>query len=201
MTDSKEALHWEWNPDPHYWLDRVWSKEALQRLAETRPQLLHNLTHDDKRISACRLLIKCESTLVNRGQKRSTLAVCMSGVSICKDNKSWATSAAERERAMGGERRTKKELPLHCTFHGGWRRAWGGECVNIGEGPFARLIKGLDAERVRGRLIKPLDFVCVVWSFIHGYESAMTGTRRKRKDLMRKRVKMTKSKQDEWDIL
>lgn len=92
---------------------------------------------------------------------------------------------------MGAERKTKKELPLHCTFHGGWRRAWGGERVNIGEGPFARLIKGLDAERVRGRLIKPLDFVCVAWSFIHGYKSAMTGTRRQRKDLMSKRVKMT----------
>lgn len=57
---------------------------------------------------------------------------------------------------------------FHCTFHGDWRRAWGGERVNSGEGPLARLIKGLDAERVRGRLIKPLDFVSVAWSFIQG---------------------------------
>lgn len=88
------------------------------------------------------------------------------------------------------------EESSHCTFDGGWRRARGGECVNIGEGPFARLIKGLDAERIRGRLIKPLDFVCVAWSFIHGYKSAMTGTRGET-DLMSKRVKMTKSKRGE----
>lgn len=66
------------------------------------------------------------------------------------------------------------------TFHRSWRRAWGGECVNIGEGPFARLVKGLDAERVRGRLIKPLDFVCVAWSFIQGDKSATTGTQNPR---------------------
>lgn len=69
-----------------------------------------------------------------------------------------------------------KKKSCHCTFHWDWRRARGGECVNIGEGPFARLIKGLDAERIRGRLIKPLDFVCVAWSFIQGYKSAKTGT-------------------------
>lgn len=87
------------------------------------------------------------------------------------DNKSRSTSIRkDREK----ERDT--EIKGHCTFHWGWRRAWGGECVNIGEGPFARLIKGLDAERIRGRLIKPLDFVCVAWSFIQGYKSAMTGT-------------------------
>lgn len=62
------------------------------------------------------------------------------------------------------------------TFHRDWGGARGGERVNIGEGPFARLIKGLDAERVRGRLIKPLDFVCVAWSFIQGDKSARTGT-------------------------
>lgn len=63
------------------------------------------------------------------------------------------------------------------TFHRGRRRARGGERVNSGEGPFARLVKGLDAERVRGRLIKPLDFVCVAWSFIQGYKSVMGKTR------------------------
>jgi len=68
----------------------------------------------------------------------------------------------------------------HVTFHRGWRRAWGGECVNIGERPFARLIKGLDAEHVRGRLIKPLDFVCVACSFIQGDKSGMTETHRER---------------------
>lgn len=78
------------------------------------------------------------------------------------------------------------------TFHRSWRGAWGGECVNIGEGPFARLIKGLDAERVRGRLIKPLDFVCVAWSFIQGYKSAMTGTWRPREKRFNERqVNMT----------
>lgn len=81
--------------------------------------------------------------------------------------------------------RERKKM-WHCTFQRSWRRTWGSECVNIGEGPFARLIKGLDAERVRGRLIKPLDFVCVAWSFIQGYKSAMTGTWKKRKDLMSK---------------
>lgn len=69
------------------------------------------------------------------------------------------------------------------TFHRGRRRERGGECVNSGEGPFARLVKGLDAERVRGRLIKPLDFVCVAWSFIQGYKSAM----KKQEIIMRKR--------------
>lgn len=68
------------------------------------------------------------------------------------------------------------------TFHRGRRRARGGECVNSGEGPFARLIKGLDAERVRGRLIKPLDFVCVAWSFIQGYKSATKNKRLERQN-------------------
>lgn len=86
-------------------------------------------------------------------------------IKIIRADPHWVDRERERERKS-----------CHCTFHRGWRRAWGGECVNIGEGPFARLIKGLDAERIRGRLIKPLDFVCVAWSFIQGYKSAMTGT-------------------------
>lgn len=39
------------------------------------------------------------------------------------------------------------------TFQGCRRGEGGGEGVNSGEGPLARLVKGLDAERVRGRLI------------------------------------------------
>lgn len=84
------------------------------------------------------------------------------------------------ETLVNSQTETKKvkrklETAGRHTFHRGGGRAWGGERVNSGEGPFARLIKGLDAERVRGRLIKPLDFVCVAWSFIQGYKSATAG--------------------------
>lgn len=79
------------------------------------------------------------------------------------------------EPTRGRQKLRKLKRAGHRTFHRGRGRAWGGERVNSGEGPFARLIKGLDAERVRGRLIKPLDFVCVAWSFIQGYKSATTG--------------------------
>lgn len=75
---------------------------------------------------------------------------------------------------MRRERELEKKC-CYCTFHGDWRRARCGERVNIGEGTLARLIKGLDAERVRGRLIKPLDFVCVARPFVQGDKSAMTG--------------------------
>ncbi len=40
-----------------------------------------------------------------------------------------------------------------CTFQGCRWGAGGDEGVNSGEGPLARLVKGLDAEHVRGRLI------------------------------------------------
>lgn len=78
-------------------------------------------------------------------------------------------------RERNEERESWKKICCYCTFHGDWRRTRCGERVNIGEGTLARLIKGLDAECVRGRLIKPLDFVCVARPFVQGDKSAMTG--------------------------
>lgn len=141
--------------------------------------VLNNPTHDDSREVNLRLLglnqmqVKPGSTEAKSWARWLSACQHRVFVKIIRADPQRVDSNRERPREREKEEKTKKGC--HCTFHRGWRRAWGGECVNIGEGPFARLIKGLDAERVRGRLIKPLDFVCVAWSFIQGYKSAMTG--------------------------
>lgn len=180
-------------------------KRGFAEAGWERSAALNNPTHDDSRQVKLELLgldqmqVKLGSTEVKSWAH--WLSVCQQWVfvkradphredrdregyrereCVCEiEEKKERTQEGERERTQEGERKKEKKC-CHCTFHRSWRRAWGGECVNIGEGPFARLIKGLDAERIRGRLIKPLDFVCVAWSFIQGYKSAMTGTWKER---------------------